>query len=274
MWQIYRLTFSQNDPSVIALFLPLQGAAIMVSLSIFSVGSALDFVEDPSGATITADPADTKSQFLLNTHTLAEINQILLNAADVGYSSAGPVLLAWSTILKALNIRVEGNKAAHAEEIELERFNRRPSNDTNVTLSSDPYEDVINMIMGSVDDQNPLDFMAQTAINHCQTLEILNGFTLRLGNTADALFSHRTGAMMRIVILDFIKSLRALGLDYGAEIVEPFLSSLLGGQNYWDIADSTPLNAVFDPIAAFLDDDVLIAAFLEQAMSRYPYEVR
>ncbi|TVY82887.1 Nucleoporin [Lachnellula suecica] len=92
--------------------------------------------------------------------------------------------------------------------------------------------------MQSLDDQNPIDFLAQAAINHCHTLETLSGFALRFGSTPDALFSSRTGAAMRIVILDLIKNLSSLGLQYGAEIVEPLLSALFGGQNYWDFADS------------------------------------
>jgi nuclear pore complex protein Nup188 len=245
----------------------------MVSLAILSVGSALDFLEDPqsSAAPISSDPS-TKSQFLLNTHTLSQIHEILMNAADAGYNNAGPVILAWSSILKALNIRVTANRDAHADELELERFNRRSSNDTDVTLAQDPYDDMIQTIMQSLDDQNPIDFLALTAINRCNTLETLSVLAARLGNTSEAYFCTRTGAMMRIVILDLIKSLSTIGLKYGAEVVEPLISLLFGGQNYWDFADAKQLGKAFDPISTFLRDDELVAAFLDQAMSRYPYE--
>jgi len=260
----------QDDPLVP----PLLCVACLVSLAILSVGSALDFLEDPqsSAAPITSDPS-VKSQFLLNTHTLSQINEILVNAADAEYIAAGPVILAWSSILKALNIRVTANRSAHADELELERFHRRASNDTDVTLAQDPYDDMIQTIMQSLDDQNPIDFLALTAINRCKTLETLSGLASHLGNTPEAFFCTRTGAMMRIVILDLIKSLSTIGgLEYGAEIVEPLISSLFGGQSYWDLADAKQLGKAFDPIATFLGDDELVAAFLDQAMSRYPYE--
>jgi nuclear pore complex protein Nup188 len=245
----------------------------MVSLSILSVGSALDFLYDPgsTAAPITFDPAP-KSQFLLNTHTLSEIHQILVDAADRGFTTAGPVLLAWSFILKALYGRVYANTAAQNDENELRRFDRPSSIDTDVTLAPDPYENLVRTIMQGLNDQNPIEYLIQTAINHCHALETLNGFGLRLGNTPEAFFSNRTGAMMRIVILDLMKSSSISGIDYQAEVMEPLLSSLFGGRNYWYLVDSKELNKAFDPITAFLEDQELLAAFLENAMSRYPYE--
>lgn len=223
----------------------------MVSLSLLSVSSALDFLYDPrsSGAPIS-DKAPTKSQFIFNTTTILEVNQILLNAADIGYVAAGPILLAWSFILKALSGHVEAHTAAQ----------------------SDPYENTVATIMQSLDDRNPIEYFNQTAISHCHALDTLNEYALRLGNTPDALFPHRTGAMMRIIILDLLKCSSVSGMGYQAEVMEPLLSSLLGGQTYWDIVDSSQLNIAFDPIAIFLDDNELLDAFLRNSKSRYPYE--
>lgn len=253
----------------------------MVSLCILNVGSALDFLYDydprTSGALISSD-SSTKSGFLLNTNTLSAIHKILVDAADKRCVAAGPVLLAWSLILKTLHQRVDANTAAQIDERESSSFDCDSSIATDATLASDPYESMVKAIMDPTETpnentiKNPIEYLILTAIDDCRALESLNGFALRLGNTSEAFFSRRTGGMMRVLILDLMKCSRISGFEYQAEVMEPLLSSLSGGQNYWDLVNSKELNCAFDPVATFLEDPELLATFLEPARSRYPYE--
>ncbi|TVY90578.1 Nucleoporin [Lachnellula willkommii] len=272
--------FDPEEPSIQILLPPLRCAASMVSLCILNVGSALDFLYeyDPrtSGALISSD-SSTKSRFLLNTNTLVAIHQILVDAADKRCVAAGPVLVAWSLILKTLHGRVDANTAAQIDERESRIFDHESSIATDATLASDPYESVVKDIMKTETPnenpiKNPIEYLILTATDDCRALESLNEFALRLGSTSEAFFSRRTGGMMRILILDLMKCSRISGLEYQAEVLEPLLSSLSGGQNYWDLVNSKELNCAFDPVATFLEDPELLATFLEPARSRYPYE--
>ncbi|TVY42497.1 Nucleoporin [Lachnellula occidentalis] len=269
--------FHPEEPTIQILLSPLRCAASMVSVCILSVGSALDFLYDydprTSEALISSD-SSTESQYLLNTDTLSAIHQILVNAAGKKLVTAGPVLLAWSFILKALHGRIEANTAAQIDERESRRFDRQSSTDTDATLASDPYESMVKSIMEFTEtpNDNPIELLVHTAIDSCRALESLNGFALRLGNTSEAFFSKRTGGMMRIVILDLMKSCRISGLDYQAEVMEPLLSALSGGQSYWDLVNSKDMNGAFDPVAIFLEDQEMLDTFLTPAIARYPYE--
>ncbi|TVY27193.1 Nucleoporin [Lachnellula hyalina] len=269
--------FDAEEPEVQVLLPPLRCAASMVSVCILSVGSALDFLYeyDPrtSEALILSD-SSTKSQYLLNTDTLSAIHQILVDTSgnDKPLVTAGPVLLAWSFILKALHGRVDAYTAAQIDEHDSRRFDRQSSTDTDGTLASDPYESMVKNIMEPIGAENPIEHLVRMAIDYCRALESLNGFALRLGNTSEAFFSSRTGGMMRIVILDLMKCSRISGLEYRAEVMEPLLSSLSGGQNYWDFVNTKELNGAFDPVAIFLEDQEMLETFLDHAIARYPYE--
>ncbi|RDL41232.1 Uncharacterized protein BP5553_01211 [Venustampulla echinocandica] len=264
--------FNMEEPTVQILILPLQTISMLVSLSVFGVGSTLDYLKDYNSGAVVSSDVSADAPFILNTQTILEIHQIMMNAADGGFVTAGPPLLAWVTILKTMKQRVWDHKTLQLEDGEpLSRYERGTSDGTDATLTSDQYEGVMEDIMDSSDEEDPIDFMARSSVNQNHVLETLTGLAMRLGNTSDAFFSNTTAAMMRVIILDLIATSNS-GLGYIPEVVEALLSTLFGGQNYWDLVDLNPQSIISDPVAIFLGNEELVAAFLRNAMSRYPLE--
>lgn len=179
--------------------------------------------------------------FLMNSQTILRIHAIISNAADQGFTTAGPTIFAWSVILQTMSERV----------------------------GPDTYVTVMENIMDS-GKEDLIDFLARRAVNSCGLFETISGLSLRLGNTPDAFFSISKGTQMRMILLDLIRSSTRVG--YIPEIVEATLSTLNAGQNYWDIRDSKALLQIEHPVSVFLKDEVLVQQVLENAKSRFPYE--
>jgi nuclear pore complex protein Nup188 len=252
---------------MLTIFLPMQSVSTMISLAMLPIG-ILGWVGDRQNEDEVSPNAAADKPFILNTQTVAEIHTILLNAADASLTTAGPAILAWSIVLRTLNFRVLNSKTPQLEA-ESSRFDRRSSTDTDITLVPDRYDDVMEQIKASLD-EDVIDFLARSAVNICRVFETLTALSSRFGTTSNAFFSIATGARMRMVILNLIKNSTAVG--YIPEIVEATVSTLTGGQNYWDILDSKPLLKQDNPIRMFLRDEDLLNALLKSAQWRYPFE--
>ncbi|KAF4632705.1 hypothetical protein G7Y89_g5417 [Cudoniella acicularis] len=254
-----------EEPSLQILVRPLQCISMVISLTIFNVQRTLDHIMDPRSEAVVSADVPAENSFILNTQTIREVHEIAINAADMGFITAGPVILAWVSILKALDERVKESKTLLIEENEASvRLDRR-----SFVEPTDPYEAVVEEIMSAFDD-NVIDYLARSAVNNAHVLDTISILSLQLGSSSDAFFSDTTGAMMRCAILSLVKCSQS-GMGYMPEVIEALLSTLSGGQNYWDFVDSKH-QSTFDPIAEFLEDGDLVDAFLWTARGRYPYE--
>ncbi|CAG8961829.1 hypothetical protein HYFRA_00014005 [Hymenoscyphus fraxineus] len=247
-------SFSTEQSSLQTLVLPLQSLTMVISLLVLSVGSTLQYLLKPDQNAVVSATGDPSGPFILDINTLSELHQIMMNAADQGYTTAGPPILAWVSILKAIG-----------------DDDPEPQGDGETLSAPNPYADLVNTVQDSMEGDDPIDYLARRCVNQSRVLETLSGLSLRLGSTPDAFFSTDSGAIMRNVVLDLIGSSNS-GLGYIPEAMEALLSTLRGGQNYWDLVDSKQSVEAFDPIATFISNDVLIDAFFKTAMSRYPCE--
>jgi nuclear pore complex protein Nup188 len=252
----------------------MRSIAAVISLSILGVGSCLEYLNDPGADVVVSSGDPSGDPYILNTRTITEIHTILMDAAASASPTSGPAVLAWVSILQVMRSRISDNETARQRlmdgfDDEYNRFDRRSSSDTELTLAHDVYQVVIDDIMDSTQ-EDPIEYLGLSAVNESHVFETLSGLSLRLGDTSTAYFSNVVGARMRIIILDLLRSSTTIG--YIPEIVEAAISTLTGGQNYWDLADSRQLSKEDDPLATFLEDEELVNAFLQAARLRYPYE--
>ncbi|TAQ84635.1 hypothetical protein B7494_g7043 [Chlorociboria aeruginascens] len=266
---VYRYNFFNvfNTPLVF----PMQTIATIISLSILTLGSCLNFLSTPAGNGERALPDAPKSPYILNRKVLNEIHSVLMDIAERAYQTAGPAVFAWSVILKTIKLRVIDYKASQDLNEHEKRNSLQPKESERIDTPRIPdmYEQVMHDLIGGVD-EDPIDYLALNAVNGSHVFETLSALSLRLGNTLGSCFSPLLGARMRIVILDLIHSSNDIG--YIPEIVDCAISALTGGQEYWDLKDSYPLPKKDDPIAIFLGNEDLVESILKNAISRYPYE--
>ena len=248
--------------------------AAVISLSILSVGSCLEYLNDSEADVVVSSGDPNGTPYILNTSTITEIHTIMMEAAARASQTGGPAVLAWVSILQVIRSRISDNETTRQRLMDgfddgYNRFDRRSSSDTELTLAPDVYQVVIDDIMDSTE-EDPIEYLGLSAVNQCHVFETLSRITLRLGDTSSAFFSNVVGARIRIIILDLLRSSTAIG--YIPEIVEAVISTLAGGQNYWDLVDAQHLSKEDDPLATFLEDEELVNAFLQASRLRYPYE--
>jgi nuclear pore complex protein Nup188 len=221
----------------------MQAMSTIISVAMIDLADCSDLLSNSHLDEQVSSNVAADRPFLLNSETILHIHAIISEAADQGFTTAGPAIFSWSIILQTMNERV-------GEFQESSRFERQSSQDTELTLAPDVYSSVM--------------------VNVCGVFETISALSLRLGSTSDAFFSNSVGSQMRMVLLDVIKSSTRIG--YIPEIIEATLSILGAGQSYWDTLDSKPSPKIDDLVAAFLDDEVLVQQILVNAKSRYPYE--
>lgn len=184
---------------------------------------------------------------------MKEIHASMLLAADFGIPIVGPMILAWSVFLNAMQHRVAKDQQSGGFQDDY------PTQ----------FEDLMNELQGAMDD-DVIDFLARQAVNQCRVFETLSSISTGLGHTPNSFLSSRSGSMMRICVLELIKDV--VGIGYIPEIVEATLSALTAGQTYWDVVDSGTLLRSEDPAFTFLGAENLVRDLLEKAQARYPFE--
>ncbi|CZR58058.1 related to nucleoporin nup184 [Phialocephala subalpina] len=256
--------FEMEGPAVQAQVFVLQSTSMLVSLALLCLEDAITFLEDPQTGEGVSPDAPTSDPYLFNTITLTELHTILLEAADSGYITAGPTILGWTYILKAIKERVETEALP-----ETSRFDRALSVDTELNLAPDCYKNTFDQISGSVD-TDIVEFFGLRAVNTCHVFETLTGVSLRLGTTTSALFPYIAGSQMRRLILILLRY--ALGLGYLPELMQAVIATLTGGRTYWTNINPKTLLDVDDPMVVFLGNADLVNSTVMTAQQRYPYE--
>jgi nuclear pore complex protein Nup188 len=239
-------------------------------LSVLSVGTCLDYIQDPPAHIVPSADAPNDAPYILNCKTIPQIHNMLMDMAENLPAAASPMVLGWSVILQRIRLRVEEQRLTQEGlNEEFLSLDRGSSDDNQMLVKPDPYEGTIMEInQGPVDD--PIQQLALTAVDGCHVFETLSHLALQLGDISHSHFSNEIGAKMRIVILDLIRGSSAVG--YIPEVLLAALSALTGGQSYWDFADAQHLRRENDPLSMFLDNDELVSHLLISSRARYPFE--
>lgn len=253
-----------EGPAIQAQVFVLQSTSMLVSLALLCLNEVIAFLEDPQNGEGVSPDASTNEPYLFNTTTLTELHAILLEAAYSGYITAGPAILGWTYILKAIKDRVETETPP-----DISRFDRASSVDTELNLAPDCYKNTFDQISGSID-TDIVEFFGLRAVNVCHVFETLTAVSLQLGTTTAALFPYVAGSQMRRLILVLLRY--AMGLGYLPELMQAVIATLTGGRNYWTNIDPRTLLDVDDPMVLFLADADLINSTVITAQQRYPYE--
>jgi len=240
--------------------------ATILSLGILRLPTTLDQLRDSYDADVSPQTSIGEA-FFLNTRTIIELQDIFIQAADAGLETVGPALLAWSLILRELNIIVERKKIAN--QIDSESYQPRSSSDSGIVMAPSPYEQVLEEIRGDLD-EDPIDLLARTAVNTCHVFQTIINLSLRLGKTSTGLFSNSVMDNMRMFLLDLVKNSTIAG--YLPEIIEAAIATLSGGESYWDILDLQYVVGANDPVTMFWQDSDMVEAILTNTRFRYPWE--
>ena len=249
----------------------MQSIALAISVAILGLVPCLRRLGDQDDNS-SMDSNATGVEYIRSPKAIQELHELFMNIASAPQWTSGPAILAWCIIIRELKTRVQLRQAVQQGLLEdhdqFDPSDRSTFAENELVVAPDTYEDVLEEIMDSAEG-NPIDFLADSAINGSNVLETLSSLTLVLGDSSRALFSATLGARVRIMVLDLLHNCSPLG--YSSELIDAVLSALNGGQSYWGLVEAPQSSPEIDPIITFAQSSFL-TGLLSTALSRFPYE--
>lgn len=269
---------------------PLKNLACVISMKMLNLPKSICFLDGelPDINLATANPQE--DSYLASDQVLVQIHEAVINAANMGLVTAGPVIFTWTLILQRMlrshHERQEkrdlqqNRQAQEGFEREVQHVEARPgvgrrsSAGSIVSMETQSYDIFLNSEFGSSQQQQDLQNIEQIAIAVTAGGQMHSFFTdmaLSLGRGHSAAFRPSLGSRMRLVLLDFLTySFPVVG--YISESVTAFLAVLAAGHGYWDISSRHHFGRQEEVVAAALNDDMVIQTYIGQALLRYPHE--
>lgn len=249
--------------------IPLQALSSVISIVLLKKLDPSTFLDSTDKQHQVSPDHAKEDPFILNSNSIISLHTIILQAADSGLVIAGPAILAWSVLLQSMSFHLDTDKEMVInEEIDLDHPHHTLETSDN-RQGYFQYENILQRIQSTVVG-DVVDYLARRAVNVCHVFDIILEISDRLGSSNDAIFPD-IGPQMRNQFLTLIR--KCIGMGYIPEIVCATISILNGGCGYWEIVNSTTDFFIDCPSVRFLNDDLLVDAFLGISQSRFPYEL-
>lgn len=278
------------DEQTTEILQPLKNLTCVISMKMLNLPKSILFLDGelPEINLVTATPQE--DSYLASDQVLVQIHETVINAANVGLVTAGPVIFTWTLILQRMlrshHERQEkrdlqqNRQAQEGFEREVQHVEARPgvgrrsSAGSIVSMETQSYDIFLNNEFGSSQQQQDLQNIEQLAIAVTaggQMHNFIADMALGLGRGHSAAFRPSIGSSMRLVLLDFlILSFPVVG--YISESITAFLAVLAAGHGYWDIYSQQSGDRQDEVVTAALNDDMAIHSYIGQALLRYPHE--
>ncbi|GAP90039.2 putative Nup188p-like protein [Rosellinia necatrix] len=257
------------------LMAPLQCLVCVISLKMLNLPRMMAFFEGNIDL-------DTDNEYLATSNVLEQIHDVLEGSIASGSVYMAPVLFAWVPIVHAMfasyQDRAEKRDAIQNQKA-VENYDsnsqmvpsagRRNSAGSITTIDKRRYDDFL--INKNLDrDFQRVQLLAAVVTDEVRVFDVIASLSSHLGPTDHAIFPYSVGSRMRVAFLDLLKATYPL-VGYKAEPLTALLSVLSGSQGYWDIPASQ--EASQNNILSYaLNDQVVLEAYVQQALDRFPYE--
>ncbi|KAI7780137.1 hypothetical protein LA080_016326 [Diaporthe eres] len=263
---------------------PIKHLVCIISMRILNLARAVMFLDGEISLQASEDCYFTSGS------TLKEIHESVVNAANAGLLTSGPVIFSWALILQRMlrshHERLElrdlqqNRQAQEGFERELEHVEERPgvgrrsSAGSVVSMETQSYDRFLEISFTSNSlqwDLQEVENMAGAVTAGGQLYDFMTDIALSMGRAQNAALHSSLASRVRLVLLDFLKiSFPVTG--YISEPVTTLLAVLSAGQGYWDIQSRKSLPLSEDVVAVALDDALILQFYILQALQRYPYE--
>ncbi|KAH0558656.1 hypothetical protein GP486_004694 [Trichoglossum hirsutum] len=286
-------------PSLHPFIQPLQSLASLVSLLILKLPLVLDhLLGETEQPMLVFNGSPESAPYIVSPSAISEIQAMLTGAAGSCLVNASPAVFAWSIILQTMREVVrtrrearelrQSQRAAHnyseAESTETE------AGESSVTepgsggtsprpysigsdISSEPgmYDEVLEDIIKSTLDEDPIGYLAKSAVNGSHVFEVIQNLATEFCVPLSADLNGEDGLRMRNILLHLVRA-SLEWVEYLPEVVLAALSLLQGEDRYWEFADAPPIPPALNPAHLFLNNQLLCEKLLNAAIYRFPYE--
>ena len=270
--------------------LPFQSLFALVSLAILKFPAALELLSEISTAGTAAPESSDSAPYLLNPAAVNETHDVLIAAAEACPNTASPAILAWGLILQTLReyaLGIKEKREIRQSERASERFiatessdnegadrssyRRRSSTSSDTSQQSSFLEDLLDRVMITALDEDPISYLANCAVNVNGVFDILTALAVDYCTPFGLQHDGQFGLSMRRVLLDLIRGVLSR-VEYQPALLIASLAVLTGSERYWDMLERPAELGALEPASLFLEDDMLMQKLFRTALSRFPYE--
>ncbi|EGX90821.1 hypothetical protein CCM_07241 [Cordyceps militaris CM01] len=267
--------------SIAELITPLRTLATAVSVIMLKPKRSLSYLNEKDED--YGQPDDTFDSFLLSSEVLEQIHKCILNAANMDIESATPAIFTWALLLHRLNVSyhnrtekrdnlLQQNARERFESGEVARptIGRRNSAGSVFSIESTKFDNFLENATTPRDAQ----FVEQLALSVTtggRVFDTMGAMAEALGPNISGYASPLLSSRIRIVFADVLKISYGY-IGYQADSLSCLFGLLSPGRGYWDLSSVQSLRASGDTVSSFINDDVLMQWYFQQAMDRYPYE--
>ncbi|TKA76046.1 hypothetical protein B0A49_01281, partial [Cryomyces minteri] len=246
--------FQPTNPSQQELVPLLQSLMAIISLCLLKLPQALE--------QLTTDSVDRSSSYVLDLQCTNELNTIFIEAASQGAVTASLALFAWSIIAQTLRGVVSDGRAernqlvAGPEFMEDGSSNREAPRQLSIQGTAarlNRLEEVLEAITDTPLEEDPIEFMANSAVNGSRVYEVIAALSETLASSSDTVMDHDIGLRARLGMLELIRTSLPL-TRYSPDILLATLAVLDGDPGSRGVHSEQTSTALSSPVDVFLQD--------------------
>ncbi|CAF9902868.1 MAG: hypothetical protein HETSPECPRED_000039 [Heterodermia speciosa] len=275
--------------------LPLQSLSSLVSLAMLQVPSALELLSQLSSTTIAIADAAEETPYLLNLSVVNEANNIFVESASVCLINASLAVLAWGVIMQTMResaLVSKGSRELRQSQRAVDKYSSTEMSDTdsgetfsqqqagsvarhssagNDTSQQAFLEEMLDRIMDTTLDQDPISYLAKSAVDGSHVLVVVTALAVDFCTPFGGEHAGKVGLMMRKVLMDLIRATLDW-IAYQPELLLATLAVLTGSEPYWDLWERPLGTQIPEPADLFLTDEIFVRRLLVPAQNRFPHE--
>ena len=256
---------------------------------------ALELLSELSAASISAADETDGAPYMLNTSGINEINDILTGAASACLTVASPAVFAWGIIMQTMRELALTNKelrelrqSQHAADryaiadssdtdsgdrasLRKSSLRRRSSTGSDASLQSAFLEDILERVMDTALDEDPIGYLAKSAVDGSHVLRVISALAINFCTYFGTEHNGKASLKIRNSLLELVRA--AIDwIPYQPELISATLAVLTGSEGYWEIWERPEQFQDSEPAWSFLNDKLCMQKLYLVAQSRFPHE--
>ncbi|KAL8783501.1 MAG: hypothetical protein Q9195_009371 [Heterodermia aff. obscurata] len=275
--------------------LPLQSLTSLVSLAMLQVPSTLDLLSQISSTGIAVADAAEETPYLLNLSVVNEANNIFVESASVCLINASLAVLAWGIIMQTMRdsaLVSKGLRELRQSQRAVDKYGSTDMSDNDIGENSSQQqagalarhsstgsdtsqqaflEEMLDSIMDTTLDQDPIGYLAKSAVDGSHVLIVITALAVDFCTPFGGEHAGKVGVMMRKVLMDLIRATLDW-IAYQPELLLAALAVLTGSESYWDLWERPLGDQIPEPAELFLSDEIFVRRLLVPAQNRFPHE--
>ncbi|KAF1343732.1 nucleoporin subcomplex protein binding to Pom34-domain-containing protein [Delphinella strobiligena] len=251
----------------------IQCLVALISVGLIKTREALGFLVSEATNDVSY-PQLSDPSYWEDDQAIRLITNTLLGAVIKGIRHAGLAILAWSIVAQglrdvALSIRAE-RQIEDSSDIEASPTVTRPSSSKGPPSKLEKW---LDLIMDIIPTDDPIAIMGNSAVNDLQAFDTMTSISEALLLTFSTPSDIHISICAKTTLFAILREGYSL-FQYGPDLVQ----ALLSATSYDTVPPTlshTRLRNPAKPVKALMaDTDGMGARFLDQAVQRYPYELR